>query len=108
MFKKKNKKIKGLPCEYNYYESVKIKTEKLYYKYFSNNTSRYNEYIVIEKLYNLVLNICNQEIYDCVYTFTKDDLYFIADYNINICSLIKVFIEDIEKMKKVNDMNMAS
>lgn len=107
MFKKKNRKMKGLPCEYNYYESVKGKTEKLYYKYFSKN-DKYNEYIAIEKLYNLILNICNQEIYDCVYTFTKDDLYFIADYKINICSLIKVFIDDIERMKRINSTDIAS
>ncbi len=108
MFKKKNKKIKELPSEYNYYESVKIKTEKLYYKYFCKNLGKYNDYVIIEKLYNLVLNICNQEIYDCIYTFTKDDLYFIADYNINICSLIKIFIEDINKMKARKDIGMAS
>ena len=37
-------------------------------------------------------------IYDYIYIFSKDDLYFISEYNINIQKLIDACIEDAKIM----------
>ena len=60
----------------------------------------YNLHGEIEKskLFNLAVNLCNQMIYDYIYIFSKDDLYFISEYNINIQKLIDACIEDAKIM----------
>ena len=62
--------------KYDYYKSVKEKSDKLALTIFKQNDE-----ILKAKLYNLVLNLCNQVIYDFTYVLTKEDLFFIADYN---------------------------
>ncbi len=89
---KKNKKL--LDENYDYYRSIKDKTEKI-----AKEEYNITDEILISKLYNLVLNLCNQMVYDYVYVFTKDDLYFVAEYNINIHKLLNNFIIDIKKMQ---------
>ena len=84
----KNKKL--LDENYDYYRSIKDKTEKI-----AKEEYNITDEILISKLYNLVLNLCNQMVYDYVYVFTKDDLYFVAEYNINIHKLLNNFIIDI-------------
>lgn len=86
--------VKMLDENYDYYKAVKEKTDKLSIKIFKED----NE-ILKSKLYNLVLNLCNQVIYDFTYILTKDDLFFIADYNINVHKLLNNFVEDIAKIK---------
>ena len=91
----KNNKIKKLPKAYDYYKEVKEKTDKLSTKIFGSDN---NEFLK-QRLYNLVINLCNQVIYDYNYKITKDELYLIADYNINIDSLLNNFKEDIIIMR---------
>lgn len=93
--KKKNNNMKMLNKGYDYYTKVKKKTDKIAEKKYNN----YDE-IFKARLYNLVLNICNQYVYDYTYVFTKCDLFFIADNNINIYELINEFRNEIRKMKK--------
>ena len=85
---KKNKKL--LDENYDYYRSIKDKTEKI-----AKEEYNITDEILISKLYNLVLNLCNQMVYDYVYVFTKDDLYFVAEYNINIHKLLNNFINEL-------------
>ena len=89
-----NKK-KRLPEGYDYYKEVYNKVEKISIEIFGKN----NNEILVQKLYNLVINVCNQVIYEYNYVFTKEDLYFIADYNINIHLVLENFKEDIMKMR---------
>lgn len=85
-----------LSSKYDYYSVIKEKTDKIAEKIYNN----YDE-IFKAKLYNLVLNMCNQFVYDYTYIFSKQDLYFIADYNINIHKLLDEFRLDILKMKEI-------
>ena len=59
-----------------------------------------NDEIFKSRLYNLVLNLCNQLVYDYTYVFTKMDLYFIADNNINVYELLEQFKNEAIIMKK--------
>ena len=91
MLKKKVRKI--LPSSYNYYEEVKIKSDKIALEY--NITDEFNK----SRLYNLILNLCNQIVYNYTYVLTKADLFFIADYNINILVVLDNFRDDIINQK---------
>lgn len=91
MLKKKIRK--RLPNSYDYYKEVKIKSDKIALEY--NIIDEFNKL----RLYNLILNLCNQIVYNYTYIFTTSDLYFIADYNINIMNVIDRFREDILKQK---------
>lgn len=88
-------KVKLLDENYDYYKSVKEKSDKLAIKIFGKNDE-----ILKARLYNLVLNLCNQVIYDFTYVLTKDDLFLIADYNINVYKLLDNFVIDICKIKE--------
>ena len=88
-------KVKLLNENYDYYKSVKEKSDKLSIKIFGKNDE-----ILKARLYNLVLNLCNQVIYDFTYVLTKDDLFFIADYNIDVYKLLDNFVVDISKIKE--------
>ncbi len=89
------KKNKKLPEGYNYYNEVMKKTKVISKQIFKEK----NNEILEQRLYNLIINLCNQTLYDCKYTFTSEDLFFIADYNINIYAVLKQFEEDIIKLK---------
>lgn len=89
MLNKKSRK--KLPNSYNYYKEVKIKSDNLAIEY--NITDEFNK----SRFYNLILNLCNQIIYNYTYVFTESDLYFIADYNINLVQVLDKFREDILK-----------
>lgn len=82
---------KGLPDSYNYYKEVKIKSDMLALEY--NIEDEFDK----SKFYNLILNLCNQIIYNYTYVFTDADLFFIADYNINLTKVLAVFNDDILK-----------
>jgi len=90
-------KIKLLGIRYDYYSVIKEKTDKIAVKIY-----KINDEIFKSRLYNLVLNMCNQFIFDYTYVFTTRDLYFIADYNINVNSILEEFKEDIVKMRKIS------
>lgn len=91
----KKKGIVLLTQGYDYYSAIKKKSDKIAEKIYNENDE-----IFKARLYNLILNICNQFVYDYTYIFSKRDLYFIADNNINIHKLLEEFKEDIIKMKK--------
>ena len=84
-----------LPEGYNYYKIVQEKTNKISKEIFKDKNSP----ILEQKLYNLILNICNQVIYDYTYVFTKEDLFLIADFDINIYNVLEDFKDDIVKMR---------
>jgi hypothetical protein len=110
---KNKKEMKMLDSKYDYYESIKRKSDMLFYKYSmerfielyknNNTTNLINEEIAKEMLYNLNLNICNQCVYNYVYTYTSDDLNFITNFNIDIIlkDIMNVFKDDIIKMKNI-------
>lgn len=95
MFSKK--KIKMLSSRYDYYKAIEDKTRLIAKKVYKNQDE-----IFISRLYNLVLNLCNQVVYDYTYVFTKNDFNFILDNNINVMELLNYFIDDVQKMKKIN------
>ncbi len=78
---------------YDYNNSIKKKTD-----YIAEKLYGINDEITKSKLFNLAVNLCNQMIYDYVYIFTKEDLYFIAEYNINVYKLVDSCVEDIKLM----------
>lgn len=82
---------KRLPDSYNYYKEVKIKSDVLASEY--NIEDEFDK----SRFYNLILNLCNQIIYNYTYVFTDADLFFIADYNINLMQVLAVFNDDILK-----------
>ena len=94
---KKNKKKMLLTVVGNYYSNVKEKSDRIADLYFKGDEIKKSE------LYNLVLNLVNQVVYDYTYTFTQRDLYFIAENNINVNSLLEEFIGDIEVLKNKID-----
>lgn len=64
--------------------------------YYLENIKKENIYnipeeIVIMQLYDLVLNILNQEIFEHVYSFKKEDLEFLVKYNIDVVDIINKF-----------------
>lgn len=98
------KNVKQLEEPYDYYKKVKEKTDKMYYNSVKKyNFKNINDEILKQKLFNLVINLCNQVIYDTTYTFKKDDFDFVKDYNININKLLNLFIEDAQKAKSLEN-----
>ena len=87
----KKKVRKKLPSSYNYYKEVKIKSDQIALDY--NITDEFNK----SRFYNLILNLCNQIVYNYTYVLTTSDLYFIADYNINLIVVLDNFRDDIIK-----------
>ncbi|CCY72177.1 unknown [Clostridium sp. CAG:921] len=86
-------KKRKLKENYDYNGSIKKKTD-----YIAENVYNLHGEIEKSKLFNLAVNLCNQMIYDYIYIFSKDDLYFISEYNINIQKLIDACIEDAKIM----------
>lgn len=92
--KKRNKWLSG---QYDYYKIIEDKVRVIAKKKYKNEDE-----IFISRLYNLVLNLCNQVIYDYTYVFTKNDFVFILDNDINVMDLLNEFTEDVQKMRKRN------
>lgn len=66
-------------------------------KYYIKNIDIYNKEklpkeFIIMKLYDLVLNILNQNTFNYQYIFKKEDLYFVSKYKINIFEVIEYII----------------
>ena len=92
--KKRNKMLSG---QYDYYKIIEDKVRVIAKKKYKNEDE-----IFISRWYNLVLNLCNQVIYDYTYVFTKNDFVFILDNDINVMDLLNEFTEDVQKMRKRN------
>lgn len=98
---KKNKNITLLTSKYDYYSRIKEKSDKISKFYFEDNEIKKAE------LYNLVLNLINQVVYDYIYTFTERDLDFILENGININSILEEFLDDIIIIKREYDEKSA-
>ncbi len=76
---------------YDYYEKIKYDAKYIFYKYNLSKFIKDNgkikkellEKIYIEKLYNLFLDIANQQIYSYKYIFKRDDIEFIIDFELD-------------------------
>ena len=94
MLKKNN--IKYLPQNYNYYTEVLKKTQKIAKDILKD---KYN--VVLEqKLYQLVLNLLNQAIYDIKYEFSREDIYLITEFDIDICKVLDYYNYDFLRQKE--------
>lgn len=102
----KKNSVKMLTQGYNYYESIRHKTDEICKsKLYTNNEF---DYIVKkEKLYNLILNLCNQIVYDYTYVFTMDDFDFIYDNNIDVKNILEIFTDDIIRMKSIENKSKS-
>ena len=66
-----------------------------YYVEKINNKNDIPKEFIIAYLFDLVSNILNQEIFDYVYIFKKEDIDFIEKYEINLSDLIIYFRKNI-------------
>ena len=74
--------------KYNYYKSVKKKTDMMFDELNFREHMESQDSLFIEtnkqKFYNLMLNICNQVIYDdFYYLLSADDVLFIENFQID-------------------------
>ncbi len=76
------------------YRDVLEQCNKYYVEKINNKNDIPKEFI-IAYLFDLVSNILNQEIFDYVYIFKKEDIDFIEKYEINLSDLIIYFRKNI-------------
>ncbi|MEG0873255.1 MAG: hypothetical protein RSE00_03460 [Clostridia bacterium] len=112
---KGKKEYKLLDDKFDYYNIVKKKSDELYYKYNLSrfigiynkdfNTGIIDEDMAKELFYNLNLNICNQVVYEYNYEYTKDDLFFISDFQIDkiFKDIVSTFLSVVIRMKEIED-----
>ena len=89
--------------QYDYYEAVKTESDEIFEEYKLHQYIKAKnidnkeklEKIYKEKLYNILLNIINQEVYDEIYNFSKEDVEFILNFNID-----KIMKDIIKRLKK--------
>ena len=74
------------------YSNILEQCNKYYLEKINNKYDIPKEFIVS---YLLVSNILNQEIFDYVYIFKKEDIDFVEKYNINVSDLIIYFRKNI-------------
>lgn len=76
------------------YRDVLEQCNKYYVEKINNKNDIPKEFI-IAYIFDLVSNILNQEIFDYVYIFKKEDIDFIEKYEINLSDLIIYFRKNI-------------
>lgn len=76
------------------YRDVLEQCNKYYVEKITNKNDIPKEFI-IAYIFDLVSNILNQEIFDYVYIFKKEDIDFIEKYEINLSDLIIYFRKNI-------------
>ena len=76
------------------YSNILEQCNKYYVEKINNKNDIPKEFI-IAYLFDLVSNILNQEIFDYVYIFKKEDIDFIEKYEINLSDLIIYFRKNI-------------
>lgn len=76
------------------YSDILEQCNKYYMKKINNKYDIPKEFI-ISYLFELASNILNQEIFDYVYTFKKEDIDFIEKYKVNVSDLIIFFQKNI-------------
>lgn len=79
------------------YSNILEQCNKYYLEKINNKYDIPKEFIV-SYLFELVSNILNQEIFDYVYIFKKEDIDFVEKYNINVSDLI-IYFRKIYKIK---------
>jgi hypothetical protein len=82
----------------NIYEIVNQKSDFLFEKYKlveENNEKNDVKDILKQKLFELNMNICNSYIYNYKFQFSKEEMYFIDEYN--LYDLINEFIDILGK-----------
>lgn len=77
------------------YSNILEQCNKYYLEKINNKYDIPKEFIV-SYLFELVSNILNQEIFDYVYIFKKEDIDFVGKYNINVSDLIIYFRKNIK------------
>lgn len=96
---------------YSYYGSVKNKTDSMFYELNFEQYMTSKEIMLIDiykqKFYNLILNLCNQLIYNSYYTLTKDDLLFIEKFEIDkkFDYILEKLKEDVLKMINISKLD---
>lgn len=76
------------------YSNILEQCNKYYLEKINNKYDIPKEFTV-SYLFELVSNILNQEIFDYVYIFKKEDIDFVGKYNINVSDLIIYFRKNI-------------
>lgn len=90
--------------KYDYFKTVKEKTEYIIDKYLNIPYMHYNEIELNfkENFYFLILKIFDEEIYGRDLKFTKDEIKFYLNYKIDniIVELFELCKSDIKQYKK--------
>ena len=73
------------------YKKIKEKSDKYYYENLKQYNNLEYEEIVKSKLYDLVVNLGNQMLFDRSYTFKEEDFDFIDLYNLDLNGILKYF-----------------
>lgn len=89
--------------EFNYYSNVRRVTNNNFEKYnLSRFIKKYEkdyderlEDVYKQKLYDLILNICNQYVYNYDYILKEDEINFFYEFNLQ--EVIRSCIKDLEK-----------
>lgn len=74
------------------YNEILEESKKYYFNFIEKeNKNNFPKDIIIMNLYNLVINVLNQQVFDYTYSFKKEDIEFISKYNINMLNIIDKF-----------------
>jgi hypothetical protein len=78
------------------YKKIKEKSDKYYYDNLKQYNNLENEEVVKSKLYNFVVNLGNQMLFDKSYTFKEEDFDFMGLYNLDLNELFRYFKYEFE------------
>lgn len=98
----------------NYHTKLKEVSQEIFIKYNLIKYANYNnenekellKEIYLNKFYNILLNIVNQEIYDNIYEMTAEDIDFIINFQIDkiLSEIIKIIYKTINIKKLKNQI----
>lgn len=98
-------KIPTIGCEYT---ALRVISSEMYYKYNlhrfidvynKNNNTKIDEEICKAILYNIILDIVNEEKFDYIHHFSKQEIQFILDFEIDkiLLDIIKNVMGNLRK-----------
>lgn len=98
-------KIPTIGCEYT---TLRVISSEMYYKYNlhrfidvynKNNNTKIDEEICKTILYNIILDIVNEEKFDYIHHFSKQEIQFILDFEIDkiLLDIIKNVMGNLRK-----------